>query len=203
MTRPKVGLLIGIFFLATFCFSCFESTIGLLILGKFSVAYESAEGFKLQGYLFAYAGLIGAFVQGGATGRLVKAMGEPKLIATSLLLVALSMVWLPFADHWPAILSLLALLSIGSSLTRPPVFGMISNHTAASEQGVTIGVAQSAGSLARILGPLVVLPLFFWSAASPYVLCGVGSALTGIIAYARLARSGEPAAGVDAPEKAV
>jgi len=33
----------------------------------------------------------------------------------------------------------------------PPVFGLLSNYTSANEQGATIGVAQSAGSLARIL----------------------------------------------------
>lgn len=35
LTRPKIGLLIGIFFLATFCFTCFETTLGLLIFQKF------------------------------------------------------------------------------------------------------------------------------------------------------------------------
>jgi DHA1 family tetracycline resistance protein-like MFS transporter len=186
MTRPKVGLLILIFFLATFCFTCFENTIGLLVCQIFNVQVESKEAFKMQGWLFAYAGIIGALVQGGATGRLVKAMGEPKLIVLSLFLVAVSIGPLPFATGWPAILALLAVLAIGSMLTRPPVFGMISNLTNADEQGVTIGVAQSAGALARILGPLFVLPLFTFKPILPYVICAVISLLTGVLAWVRL-----------------
>ncbi len=202
MTRPRVGLLIDVFFLATFCFTCFETTIGLLICQKFALDVESARAAKLQGYLFAYAGLIGAFVQGGATGRLVKAMGEPKLIALSLVLVALSLGPLAFATTWPAIIVLLGLLSIGTSLTRPPVFGMISNLTPPGEQGVTIGVAQSAGSLARIVGPLVVLPLFTKTPALPYVICGTLSLLTGIIVWRRLSKNYEPAPANTAPKTA-
>src|SRR3954468_20834728 len=34
-TQPKVGLLIGVFFLATFCFASFETTLGLLISSNF------------------------------------------------------------------------------------------------------------------------------------------------------------------------
>ena len=182
MTLPKVGLLIYVFFLATFAFTCFETTIGLLICGKFDIAVDSDHASKLQGYLFAYAGVIGALVQGGLTGRLVKKMGEPKLIATSLFLAAIGLGFLPYFSGWAELLVLLAVLSIGTSLTRPPVFGMISNLTAATEQGVTIGVAQSMGALARILGPLTVVPLFYKMPPLPYVICGSVSLLTGLIA---------------------
>ncbi len=188
MTRPKVGLLIAIFFLATFCFTCFEVTLGLLIFKNFpTVDPKTPAGVSLITYLFIYAGLIGAFVQGGATGRLVKAMGEPKLIALSMFLVALSLGPMPFATTWPAMLLALALLSIGSSLTRPPVFGMISNLTPATEQGVTLGVAQSAGSLARILGPIFAATLFLYEAPLPYLICAAISLLTGILAWQNLA----------------
>jgi MFS family permease len=193
MSRAKVGLLIGIFFLATFCFTCFETTLGLLVFQKFSIDLESARGIRIVAYLFTYAGLVGALVQGGAIGRMVKAMGEPKLIAVSMFLVAVSLGLLPFAKNWAEILILLGLLAIGSSLTRPPVFGMISNLTPANEQGVTIGVAQSAGSLARILGPLFAASLFVYHPSYPYLICGIVSLLTGILAWQRLTRDGAPA----------
>jgi DHA1 family tetracycline resistance protein-like MFS transporter len=204
MTRPKVGFLIYIFFLATFAFTCFEYTLGLLICQKFDIDVKSVRATNLQGYLFAYAGVIGACVQGGLTGRLVKKMGEPKLIAMSLFLVALSLGTLPFFDvwtsavflHWTALLVLLAVLSIGSNLTRPPVFGMISNLTSADEQGVTIGVAQSMGALARILGPMTVVPLFYKMPPLPYVICGTVSLVTGLLAWQRLSRGYERAPAV-------
>ena len=41
---------------------------------------------------------------------------------------------------WVLMLAVLALLSVGSSLTRPPLFGMVSNLTPNNEQGATIGL---------------------------------------------------------------
>jgi multidrug resistance protein len=199
LTSPKLGLLIGVFFLATFAFTCFETTLGLLIFHKFpDITPESEKGIKLVTNLFMYAGLVGALVQGGLTGRLVKALGEPKLVALSLLLVGVSLGCLPFANGWPALLIFLGLLSIGSSLARPPVFGMISNLTPPNEQGVTIGVAQGCGSLARIVGPLFSAALFFKNPAFPYLICGGLSLITGLIAGQRLSRGYVPPVAVAA-----
>jgi len=68
---------------------------------------------------------------------------------------------LPAGRAWWELLGALGLLAVGSSLTRPPLFGLLSNLTAANEQGANIGVAQSAGSLARIVGqfgaPIILL----------------------------------------------
>jgi MFS family permease len=118
----------------------------------------------------------------------------------SLFCVALSLGPMPFARSWFEIYALLALLAIGSSMTRPPVFGMISNLTPAHEQGVTIGVAQSTGSLARILGPIFAATLFTKTAWLPYVICAVVSFLTGILAWQRLSKNYEPALAVDKPK---
>ena len=152
--------------------------------------------------LFVFCGVIGAFVQGGLIGRFVKMLGEPKLIAISLVLTGVSLVLLPLMKgdgelHWLAVLKLadvpwlkmlgaLALLSFASSLTRAPLFGLLSNLTPANEQGATIGVAQSAGSLARIFGPLFALPLYTHHAGLPYFICGGIAIIAGGIAAQRL-----------------
>ncbi len=98
------------------------------------------------------------------------------------------------------LLLLLGLLAIGSSLTRPPVFGMISNLTSAHEQGVTIGVAQSAGSLARIAGPIFAASLFTRIPQLPYVICAAVSFFTGLLAWQRLSKGYEPALAAE-PQK--
>lgn len=183
LAQPRVGLLIGLFFLATFCFTCFETTLGLLVSQNFNLDLRKPKDADTVTLLFSYAGIVGALVQGGAIGRAVKKMGEPLLITVSLLLVAASIGPMPFARTWPALLFFLGLLSIGASLTRPPVFGMISNLTAATEQGVTLGVAQSAGSLARIAGPIFAATLFDFRPAIPYLICSGISLITAFIAW--------------------
>jgi MFS transporter, DHA1 family, tetracycline resistance protein len=188
--KPRIGLLVGVFFLATFCFSCFESTLPLLVSDNFHLDIQSdAASASTVIYLFAYCGIISAFVQGGAIGRLVKMLGEPKLIALSLVFTALSLGLIPFIKgstqlswgilfraeglSWLLMLGALALLSVGSALTRPPLFGLLSNLTAANEQGETIGVAQSAGSLARILGPIFATTTLHYLPPLPYLVCAV------------------------------
>jgi sugar phosphate permease len=221
--NAPLRVLVLVFFLATFCFTCFETTLGLLIVRNFHLADgvnftqldllpkdKFTDAATASAILFAYCGIVGAFVQGGPLGKLVKRFGEPKLIAVSLILVAVSLAPLPFVTGhaklswgvlfsgdggpWWTVLILLGLLSIGSGLTRPPVFGMISNLTPANEQGATIGVAQSAGSLARILGPLFAAALFHISPAIPYVTCAVLAFITGLIAWQYLKKVPLPAA---------
>jgi len=164
-----------IFFLATFCFTCFESTFPLLARHQFADDREVLN--HRIGYLFTYAGVIAALVQ-GVIGRLVKKFGEPKLIFFSLIVFAAGLAGLPFATSLPMILVVLALLAIGSGLNRPPVFGMISLKSSADEQGANLGVAQSFGALARILGPIFAGGLFFVHHALPYLICGGIALLT-------------------------
>jgi MFS family permease len=179
LAPPKLGVLVGVFFFATFCFTCFESTFPLLAKHQFSLGEKSLS--HRVGYLFTYAGVIAALVQ-GVIGRLVKKFGEPKLIFFSLIVFAVGLAALPFAKSLPEILVVLALLAIGSGLNRPPVFGMISLNSPPNEQGANLGVAQSFGSLARILGPIFATSLLFVTPALPYLICGGIALLTAIFA---------------------
>jgi len=205
LTQPKVGLLVIVFFLATFCFSCFESTLALLVCENFHLdILNDPRTASTAVYLFAFCGIISAFVQGGVIGRLVRKLGEPKLIAFSLALTGFSMAGIPFVRGttqltwgvlfqsagvpWLMLLALLALLAIGSGLTRPPLFGLLSNLTPSHEQGSTIGVAQGAGSLARILGPMYAFTLFGKVLMIPFVTCAAICLATSLFVMQRLSR---------------
>jgi MFS family permease len=191
LAQPKLGLLILIFFFATFCFTCFESTFPLLAKHQFAFGEKSLN--NRIGYLFTYAGVIAALVQ-GVIGKLVKKFGEPKLIFTSLIIFAVGLAALPFAKTLPEILVVIALLAIGSGLNRPPVFGMISLSSSPHEQGANLGVAQSFGSLARILGPVFAGTLFFVKPSLPYLICGGIALLTAIFAWRFLCKQPSVAA---------
>ena len=213
LAQPKIGSLILIFFLATFAFSCFETTLPLLVNDNFNlgITVDETRPATTVVSIFVFCGIIAVFIQGGAIGRLVKQFGEPKLIALSLVLTGISLVLLPFIKgdgqlKWLAVLRLadwpwirmllaLALLAIGSSLTRAPVFGLLSNLTPANEQGATIGVAQSAGALARIVGPLFAATLYMRVPTLPYVACGAISIFAGALAIQQLGKGSVMAVG--------
>ncbi len=182
--RRGVSMLIFVYFLATFCFTCFETTLGLVVADNFHL--DAAKDTGTIAWLFVYSGLIGALVQGGATGRLVDRMGEPNVIAMSLVLTAIGLAPIPFVIHWTPLLIFLLPLSIGSSLSRPPIFGLLSRLTPATEQGSTIGVAQGVGSLARIAGPIFAGTLYHQTAWLPYITCTILAVGTAVLAWARL-----------------
>ena len=202
LATPKVGLLVFVFFLATLGFTCFESTLGLLIQQNFRLDHDASA--RANAILFCYCGIIGAFVQAGPIGRAVKKFGEPRLIAGSLIIFGLSMAPLPFIkgdSHltfsllfqsaglpWLMLLFVAGWLAIGSSLTRPPLFGLLSILTPAAEQGASLGVAQSAGSLARVIGPPVAGWLFDRHPTWPYLGVAVIAVVAGLIAWHSLVR---------------
>jgi MFS family permease len=212
LATPKVGFLVVVFFLATLGFTTFESTLGLLIQENFKIDHNASA--NANAILFCYCGIIGAFVQSGPIGRMVKKFGEPRLIAGSLVVFGLSMAPLPFIKGdahlsfgnlvrseglpWLLLLFTAGWLAIGSGLTRPPLFGLLSILTPAVEQGAALGVAQSAGSLARVIGPPLA-GLFFdrhpsWPLLSdrhpswPYLGVSLIAVIAGLVAWNVLVR---------------
>jgi MFS family permease len=203
LRQPKLGLLISIFFLATFCFTCFESTFPLMLTPQ-AAAHLGLKSRYNVGYLFGYAALITIFVQ-GAVHPLVKRFGEPRVIFASLVIFAAGLATLPFQTHLTGLLIALGVLAIGSGLNRAPVFGLISIKSPPNEQGVNLGVAQSFSALARIVGPVIATTLYFARPAKPspelvYVGCGVIAFLTALVAWQFLhERYPAPAAAENKP----
>jgi MFS family permease len=193
--RPTIGMLILIYFLAIYCFASFESTFSRLLHHR----YDNAHLFI--GYLFTYCGVLAATVQGGLIGRLVKRFGEARLVSFSLIMFAVGLVILPAVQPgqpWSQLPHLLAwflwlvlglgFVASGSAINRPPTFGLLSMNTPAHEQGETLGVAQSAGSLARIIAPISANLLYQLSPGLPYYVCAVISALAALLAWHHLCR---------------
>ena len=94
-------------------------------------------------------------VQGGLIGRLIKMFGEVALARTGMVLTAISLALLPLSSSLTVLLLVSAGLSCGSGFASPPLSGLASQMIERSWQGRALGVMQSAGSTARLLGPLL------------------------------------------------
>lgn len=178
--HPQIRLLVGLFFVATFCFACFETTLGLLLKDNFKNNESRIE--TRIGWFFTYCGFIAAMIQGGLIGRLVKKFGERKLVVASFFVFSMGLFALPMAQSMTLLLISLALFAIGSGMNRPPTFGLISILTDDKSQGEILGVAQSAGSLARIFGPLFAGGMYEFGPKAPYWSCAAIALIFGIIA---------------------
>ncbi len=188
---PKISALIGIYFLATFCFTCFESTMSLLIKRNFN--YDQTHA----GYLFAYCGIVAALTQAGLIGRLIKAFGDPKLIALSLIVVAVSLAMIPYMANLTGLLIALGLFAAASNINRAPTLGQISLNAPANEQGATMGVAQSAATLARCAGPVFATTLYYIRTPLPYLICGAIACAASLLAWKLLVRSPQLVVGAN------
>ncbi|MGN6385157.1 MAG: MFS transporter, partial [Verrucomicrobiota bacterium] len=178
--QPTVGFLVSLYFFATFAFASFEVTIGLLLEKKFGY------GPKMIGYFITYCGLLSAFLQGGGIGPLIKKLGERKLLSLALIVVGIGLVMIPYVSTVTGLLVALGIFAAGSGIHRPPLFGLISILTPEHEQGATMGVAQSAGSLARIIAPVFAATLYELRSDLPYIICAIVAAISGIVAWTYL-----------------
>jgi DHA1 family tetracycline resistance protein-like MFS transporter len=196
VSRRDVGLLILIFFVSTFAQSISTSMIPLF-LKEHQVQYHFRPDRVAEntGYLMAFVGVMIALTQGGIIRPLLKVMREPWLIVTGMLLMAISLVWLPYSPTIPILIGSLCFLAVGSGLGTPSLTSLISRRTEGSMQGVVLGAAQSMSSFARFLGPL-------WGGfthqrlghAAPYVTGGAFMVLAFLISLTALRPAGAPAA---------
>jgi DHA1 family tetracycline resistance protein-like MFS transporter len=132
------------FFLA---FSSMESTYALLL--------EAVLGWGAQetGAVFTLLGVVIVITQGVLVGRLVAAMGERNTLLVGLTLLVGAFCTLGLMEvAWVAVLGS-AILACGNGLTTPSINALVSRASRAGNQGFNMGLAASAASLGRIVGP--------------------------------------------------
>jgi DHA1 family tetracycline resistance protein-like MFS transporter len=154
--------------------------------------------------VFVFLGLVGAFIQGGAIGRMARRFGDYKLAAAGLLLMAISMVIMPFAHNIPLFLLFTFGLAAGNSLAQPTLMAMASRLAASTAQGRVIGTVQSAGSLGRVVGPSAGGFMLGWDRSRPDLAYGntpfvIGGIVMGIAFLTSLMLRRSPVSVAESP----
>lgn len=143
MTRFAVIL----FFLVTFAVTQMEVSFALFM------KVRHGYGAKEAGVLLAVLGLVMAGVQGGAMGRLSRRYDETALIVGGSFICAFSLIGFAFAQGPLGAVFSLIFLGLGHGVLHPSLSSLASKGAPPRQRGATMGVFQSAGSLARVLGP--------------------------------------------------
>ena len=182
-TRPKLLLLLSLYFIINAAFSSFESTFALFSERRF--AFTAAN----IGYVFALVGVVLALVQGVLVGRVVRAVGEHRLIPAAIAVVAIALAMLPLTHTVPMLLVACALLALGMGFNNPSLSSMVSRLTDPNDQGGVLGLAQSLGSLGRIVGPVWGGFLFDqFGPTTPYMSAAAIMTVAFLVALASLSR---------------
>jgi MFS transporter, DHA1 family, tetracycline resistance protein len=179
----RLGPLLWQFFTFTFAFATFISGFALFAERRFT--YDDAPfGAKEVGYVFAYLGLVGIIIQ-GVMGKLVNRFGERRLVRIGFGSMAAGFALLSAVYYIPYLLLAITLLTIGSTLLRPSLTSLITQHVARHRQGMAIGLTQSLMSIAQIIAPVIAGTLIqhqflsTWAWAGT-VICGIGLSLLAV-----------------------
>ncbi|HEX8423108.1 MAG TPA: MFS transporter [Pyrinomonadaceae bacterium] len=162
--QPRLAYVLAIYFLFIVAFSIMTTSFALFTMYRYG--YDASH----NGYLFMYVGIIGAVIQGGLIGRLVKMFGEMSLVIVGALLFTLSLFAIPLIGQGaglPLLLLVGGTFAVGNSLATPSLQTLASKSAGRGEQGGVFGVMQSVASLARAVGPMVAA-LLIHSAIATY-----------------------------------
>lgn len=167
LQHPLQGKLIMLMFAFTFAFVMMQITFALLANERFGWREDAIGG------LFALIGIVAASIQGGAIGPAVRRFGEKQLLKTGLLVFAGGITALPWMPNSALVIGLSAAMAAGSAFINPSMASLLSAAATETEQGLVLGLSQSAGSLARIIGPIVGTWLYGIRHELPYALGGI------------------------------
>jgi len=175
LRHRELAPLLAITFLVVTGFAAFEVTFAQFLHDRLALARHTVS------FLFVYIGVLAAAVQGGLVGRTTRRFGEGRTVVGGLVCTVSGLLLLASAHRLGSVLVVLPLASLGAGLVMPSLSSLVSRRAGAHEQGLALGAFQSAGSLARVLGPFgAELALGAWGVAAPQV----GAAFLSAIAAA-------------------
>jgi len=177
------GPLIAVAFLALVGFSGFEATFSLFLRGELGSSLGSTAA------VFAAIGLAIVAVQAGLVHPVARRLGEVGTLRAGLVANAAGLAALAAARSWWGIVPALAALTLGQGLVQTTMSSALAGRAEAARRGEVLGAQQSAGGLARVVGPALGGVLFGRVAVgAPYV---AGAALMAL-ALLLLGSAGRP-----------
>jgi fucose permease len=139
---------------ALLAFSAFEATFALF--GKSRLGF----GISSSAAVFAVIGLVIVGVQGGLVHGVVSRFGEMATLRAGLAADAVGLLLLAFARSWLGLVPALLALTVGQGLVQTTMSSALAGRADPARRGEVLGAQQSAGGLARVIGPVLGGALF-------------------------------------------
>ncbi|MBW3629564.1 MAG: MFS transporter [Gemmatimonadetes bacterium] len=159
--------LIWIYAIAMGAFQGTTAVLALFLAKRYGVTEQTI------GYFFMYIGVISVVSRAGALGPLVDRFGEARLSRIGIFLLALGLATIPLTYDYIPLAAAVALLPLGTAFTFPCISSLLSRVIQRHERGLYMGVQQTFGGIARVIGPLwagwaydnLGMGVPFWTAA--------------------------------------
>lgn len=162
-THPRLPVprLIWIYAAGMMAFMAMNAMLALYLQARFGFTEKSI------GYLYTYIGTISLVMRSLLLGPAIRWLGEIGALRLGLLSLCAGFALQPIAPSVAAFVAVLVLVPVGTALLFPATSSLVSQFSARSELGATMGVQQAYGGVARLVGPI-------WAGAA-FSLLGPGS----------------------------
>jgi MFS family permease len=160
LATPGVAMLLLASFVCVVSFASFESTLALMVKDA-----EIGYGFDFARlcYTFAFIGLVLTLVQGGVVRPMSGRVPERLMAIFGTLMEIVGFILMAWAATNVSVELLFGGLSTvvtGFAFITPSLNSLLSRWSDPGKQGGILGVGQSVTALARIIGPMIGVPLF-------------------------------------------
>ena len=175
--RPGLNRLLGANLIVYIAMAMFQSTVAVWGAAKLNL------GPRQLGYVYGFAGLVSAAVQGGAIGKLSHRFGVVPLARTGAILMAISIGLIPVSAGMALLTAAMGIFGLGGALYGPSSSGLAASFADPAEQGAVLGFFQGASSLGRAIGPFGSATVAHWAGLdAPFVV----GALVGLVGAAMI-----------------
>ena len=180
-----VGALVWIYSLGMMAFMAMGGVIALYLERVFGATEATI------GWFYTYVGGVSVVMRTVILGPVVRRLGEVGTLRLGLLSIAGGLGSLTFASSIGQLALAALFVPIGTALLFPATTSMVSHRAAEGQTGLVLGVQQSFGGVARMIGPLCAGAAFqFLGIRSPFYLAAALIMLVWL--FSRVVREDEP-----------
>jgi MFS family permease len=184
--NPKIAVVMVLYFLTFLYMTNVQTVLALLASERFDWGKDKA------GNLFGLFGLVSLVMQFGVIGPLSKRAGPRAVVAMAAVLATVGLLTIGFSPTAAVMVAGLVGLASAVGLTQPQLAALASNYAGTESSGIVLGFAQSSGSLARAIGPLIWGALYLHVGPSASFVGGAIAALFSSFVAARVSAERSP-----------
>ena len=140
--------LIWIYTVGMLAFSALTAVLTLFLMERFQVRESNI------GYIFVFLGMLSVVMRASVLGRLVRALGEVRVIRLGAVLLMIGFASYPLPERFLVMVLVMALVPIGTALLFPSTTALLSRRGDEEQLGQLMGVQHAFGGASRIVGPL-------------------------------------------------
>jgi MFS family permease len=175
--REATARIIWIYAVGMLAFNSLSSVLALYLEAEFGFTEKNI------GYVFLYVGALSLVMRSLLLGPIVDRVGEAWTMRIGTWSLFLGLLFYPFAKNLWTLFAVMPLVPIGTALLFPSTTALMSRTSDKREFGVTMGIAQTFGGIARVTAPILSTTAFQrLGHDTPFYLAGGIVALVALLA---------------------